>query len=205
MAKPLTVIFRGETLNLDLAKVDRDKLYGYSDVEVVDDAGKPCELATLISDGHSIVGKGGTALAYLTEDGLWRKKAELKAVDLENNPLVPVKSTFDQPVTLEATATLDEYLLHNIHALYHLTPDETSEPLQEALASGTIFSFPFSYRGGLEASAGFLLQGADGNPFLCVGARTDAEFIGLEEAAPAVADTDEPLGDDDDILDFSAM
>ena len=199
MAKPLTVVYRGETVHLDLKKVDRDKLYGYSDLEVVDDAGKPCELATLIGDGHSIVGKGGTALAYLTEDGQWRKKGELTAVGPDDKPIVPVKSTFDTPVSLDATATLDEYLSHNIHTIYHLTPDEVSEPLQAALAAGTIFSFPFSFRGGLEASAGFLLQNADGNPFLCVGARTDVEFIGLDEAAPAVADADEPLGDDDDI------
>ena len=205
MAKPLTVIFEGETIELGLSKVDRDKLYGYSDLEVVDDGGKPCELATLISDGHSIIGKGGTALAYLTEDGQWRKKADLKAVDLDNKPITPVKSTFDNPVTLDGTATIDEYLSHNIHAIYHLTPDEVNEPLQEALAAGTIFTFPFSFRGGLEASAGFLLQGSDGNPFLCVGARTDVEFIGLEEAAPAVPDADETLADADEAIDFSMM
>ena len=204
MAKPLTVVYRGETVHLELKKVDRDKLYGYSDLEVVDDAGKPCELATLIGDGHSIVGKGGTALAYLTEDGAWRKKGELTAVDLDNKPIVPVKSTFDNPVSLDATATADEYLSHNINAIYHITSDEVSEPLHTALASGAIFQFPFSFRGGLEASAGFLLQGSDGNPFLCVGSRTDVEFIGLDEAAPAVADADEPLGDDD-AIDFSMM
>ncbi len=205
MAKPLTVVFEGETINLGLSKVDRDKLYGYSDLEVVDDAGKPCELATLISDGHSIVGKGGTALAYLTEDGHWRKKAELKAFDPDNKPITPVKSTFDNPVTLDTTATTDEYLSHNIHAIYQLTPDEVSEPLQESLAAGTIYTFPFSFRGGLEANAGFLLQGSDGNPFLCVGGRTDLEFLGLDEVAPAVADADEPLGEDDDAIDFSMM
>ena len=205
MAKPLTVIFEGETINLDLSKVDRDKLYGYSDVEVVDDAGKACELATLISDGHSIVGKGGTALAYLTADGFWRKKNELSAVDVEGKAIAPVKSTFDNPVTLDATATIEDYLNHNVHALYRLTPDEISDALNAKLAAGTIFSFPFCYRGGLEASAGFLLQGSDGNPFLCVGTKTNVEFLDLEHAAPAVADTDEPLGEDEDALDFSMM
>lgn len=58
MAKPLTVVFRGDTVHLELEKVERSKLYGYVDHEVVDDSGKPCELATLISDGHSIAGKG---------------------------------------------------------------------------------------------------------------------------------------------------
>ena len=205
MAKPLTVVLHGETVNLDLSKVDRDKLYGYSETEVVDDAGKPCELATLISDGHTIIGKGGTALAYLTEDGQWRKKADLKAVDPDSKPITPVKSTFDTPVMLDATATLDEYLSHNIHAIYHLTPDEADTPLADELKKGTIYTFPFSYRGGLEASVGFLLQGSDGNPFLCVGSRTDVEFLGLDEVAPAVPDAEETLADADEAIDFSMM
>ena len=78
MAKPLSVEFHGEVFALDLQKVDRTKLYGYVESEVLDENGKRCEIGTLTGDGHSIVGKGGTALAYLSPDGLWRKKTELK-------------------------------------------------------------------------------------------------------------------------------
>ena len=205
MAKPLTVVYRGETLHLDLEKVERSKLYGYVDTEVVDETGKPCELATLISDGHSIVGKGDTALAYLTPEGLWRKKSDLKAVDIHGNTIVPVKSTFDTPVSLDATASIDEYLSHNIHLIYKLTPDEVCEPLEEELKRGTIFHFPFSYRGGLEASAGFLLLGSDGHAFLCVGTPTAAEFVDLKATAPVVPEADEATAVEDDALDFSLV
>jgi len=205
MAKPLTVIFNGETVNFDLRKVERSKLYGYVETEVVDDSGKPCELATLIADGHSIVGKGGTALAYFTPEGLWRKKSELKAVDIHGNTVVPVKSTFDNPVTLDATATIDEYLSHNIHLIYLLSPDGASDALVAELRAGTIFRFPFSYRGGLEASAGFLLHGSDGNTFLCVGAPTAAEYVDLKATAAVVPDADEPDAVEDGALDFSLV
>ena len=205
MAKPLTVVFHGETVNLDLRKVERSKLYGYVETEVVDDAGKPCELATLIADGHSIVGKGGTALAYFTPEGLWRKKADLKAVDIHGATIVPVKSTFDAPVPLGETATVDEYLTHNIHLIYLLTPDEPDTPLADELKAGTIFKFPFSYRGGLEASAGFLLNGSDGNSFLCVGTPTAAEYVDLKATAAVVPDDDESAAVEDDALDFSLV
>lgn len=151
MAKQLNLVFQGESVNFDLEKVDRTKLYGYVETEVVDEAGKPCELATLIGDGHSIVGKGGTAIAYLSPTGQWRKKSDLKAVDLFGKVIVPVKSTFDAPVTLEKQATIDDYLSHNINLIYRLTPDEEHPALMSELKKGTIFQFPFSYRGGLEA------------------------------------------------------
>jgi hypothetical protein len=205
MAKPLSVVFKGETVQLELEKIERAKLYGYIDNEVVDDTGKKCELATLISDGHSIVGKGGTALAYLTPEGMWRRKAELKAVDLNSNIIVPVKSTFESPVTLDKTVSIDDYLSHNIHLIYRMSPDEEHPALIAELKKGTIFNFPFSYRGGLEASAGFLLLGSDGNIFMCVGTPTAAEYVDIKATAEVVAETDTAAGEEEDPLDFSLV
>src|SRR5260221_701392 len=113
MAKPLTVEFQGQAVNFTLEKVDRTKLYGYVETEVMDESGKRCELGTLAGDGRSIIGKGGTAIAYLSQDGLWRKKAELKPVDVHGKVITPVKSTFDAPVALERQATIDDYLSHS--------------------------------------------------------------------------------------------
>jgi hypothetical protein len=205
MAKPLVVDLNGQTVNLTLSKVERSKLYGYVETEVVDEAGKSCELATLTGDGHSIVGKGGTASAYLSPNGYWRKKAELKPVDLHGKLIAPVNSTFDAPVSLDKRATVDEYLSHNIHTIYCLTPEAEHEGLKKELAGGAIFHFAFSYRGGLEASAGFLLQGSDGNMFLCVGVPTAVEFVGLKAAAAVVPEDDNTAAEDEDMLDFSLV
>ena len=204
MAKPLSVEFHGEVFELDLEKVDRTKLYGYVESEVLDENGKRCEIGTLTGDGHSIVGKGGTALAYLSPDGLWRKKTELQPVDRQGALIPPVKSTFDATVALDRTVSIDDFLTHNIHLIYRLKAEQEPTALMSELKKGTIFQFPFSYRGGVEASAGFLLLGSDGNVFLLVGTPTDIEFIGLKSPA-AIVDGNDASADDDDLLDFSMV
>ena len=82
------------------------------------------------------------------------------------------------------------------------TDDDTSDLMHE-LQRGTIFTFPYSYRGGLEADTAFLLLGDDGNIFLAVGNRTKVEFIGLQQTATVVdedGDTDET-----DLMDFDMI
>jgi hypothetical protein len=204
MAKPLCVEFRGQTIELQLEKIDRTKLYGYVETEVLDEAGKHCEVGTLTGDGHSIAGKGGTALAYLSQDGLWRKKTDIKPVDLQGNVIMPVKSTFDAKITLDKMASIDDYLSHNIHLVYRLACDAEPTVLMDELKNGTIFNFPFSYRGGVEASAGFLLLGSDGNVFLCVGTPTKIDFIGLKHQAPVPEEPEAPA-EEEDLLDFSLV
>lgn len=204
MAKPLTIEFAGETVNFTLEKVDRTKLYGYVESEVLDEAGKRCELGTLAADGRSLVGKGGTALVYLAHDGQWKTKAELRPVDGQGKPIEPVRSTFDAPVSLTMPVTIDDFLAHDITSIYQLAADEMSEKLLAELKGGAIYQFPFSFRGGLEAHAGFLLQGSDGNLFLCVGVPTVFEFVGLKTTA-AVVTEDAAVTDDDDALDFSLV
>jgi len=204
MAKPLCVELNGQTIELQLEKIDRTKLYGYVETEVLDEAGKRCELGTLTGDGHSIVGKGGTALAYLSQDGLWRKKADLKPVDPQGTVITPVKSSFDTKITLDKKTSIDDYLSHNIHLIYRLICDAEPTALMDELKNGTIFSFPFSYRGGVEASAGFLLLSSDGNVFLCVGTPTKIEFVGLKAPVPAVEEP-EAAAEEEDLLDFSLV
>ncbi len=205
MAKPLVLEFRGQSVEVALEKIDRAKLYGYIDTEIQDEAGKWCELATLLVDGHSIVGKGGSALAYLSADGLWRTRAELRPIDLHDQPISPVKSSFDAPIPLSNTATVDEFLSHNVHLIYQIVPTAEYPELMTELRTGTIFRFAFSYRGGVEASPAFLLLGGDGNPFLCVGTPTAIEFVGLKASASVVNVDTTDVGEEEDSLDFSLV
>jgi hypothetical protein len=205
MAKPLVFEYRGRPVEVALEKIDRARLYGYVDVEVQDESGKRCELATLLGDGHSIVGRGGSAIAYLSADGLWRTRAELRPVDPEGRPITPVKSSFDAPISLAETATVDEFLSHNVHLIYRVVPAAEEPALTAELKAGTVYRFPFSYRGGVDASPAFLLIGADGTPFLCVGTPTAIEFVGPAATAPAVADDTAAGEEDDDALDFSLV
>ena len=211
MAKPLVLDYRGGQVSLGIQKVDRTRLYGYVDTEVVDEAGRACELGTLLGDGRSVVGKGGTGLAYLSPDGLWRKKAELRPVDRDGKPVPTLKSTFDTVVPLADQATIEDYLSHNIHLIYLLThqppdgmPAQPIEELAEDLRGGTIYRFPFCYRGGIAATVGFLLAGGDGNLFLCVGVPTAIDYVGLKATAAVVADPCDEAAEDE-ALDFNLV
>jgi hypothetical protein len=203
MSKALVVEYKGHAIPLNLEKVDRSRLYGYVDTEVLDEQGRPCELATLNGDGHTVVGRGGVALAQLSPSGLWRSKADLKPVDPKGQVISPVKSSFEAPILLERQATVDDYLTHNIHLVYRLSPEAAADDLLAELRNGTIYTFPFSYRGGLEASTGFLLIGADGTLFLAVGSAPSFQFVGLKQ--PAAIAEEESTDEEEDSLDFGMM
>jgi hypothetical protein len=203
VAKPLVFQFGDRDLPFTLNKVERSKLYGHKETEVLDEQGRRCELATLCDDGHTVVGRGGSGLGYLSADGQWRDKSQLQAVDLEGKPIEPVPSSFAAPIKLFETASADHYLSHNIRLVYQLETDTDIQELLGELKRGSIFSFPYSYRGGLEPDAGFLLLGEDGHLFLAVGNPTSAELIGLQQ--PVAWSDEEDEADETDLMDFDMI
>ncbi|MEO1617674.1 MAG: hypothetical protein AAFV88_17620 [Planctomycetota bacterium] len=202
MAKPLVFLWGDQELSFALEKVDRSKLYGYKETEVLDESGGRCELATLADDGCTVVGRGGTGLGYVNADGLWCDKSELTPVDIDGQPIEPVASSFNAPIKLFDNVTAEQYLSHNIRLVYHLAIDELDADLDAELRRGTIFTFPYSYRGGLEADAGFLLLGQDDQLFLAVGNPTQAEMIGMQQ--PTSVDEDD-VADEMDLMDFDMI
>jgi len=202
----LKLSYEGSDLACGISKVDRRKLYGYIETEVVDsETEQVCSLATLAADGKTLIPSGGVALAYVSPKGLWKTKDELKPVDLEGEELSPVASTFKQQVELKETATVEEYLDHNIRMVYQLE-SEGGFPggLLAELESGTIFRFPFSYRGGLVPDEAFILRGGDGTIWMAVGKKTDVHFVGQEQVGAAVVE--EAGGEEEvDPLDFGMM
>jgi hypothetical protein len=203
VAKPLVFSFGGAEVPLAMNKVERADLYGYVEHETLDEKGRRCATATLASDGRTLVGPGGTSFAHLAPDGSWVEKAEMVPIDADGKRITPVASSFAAPVPLERTATVDEYLAHNVRSVY-LMEGEPPAALVEELKKGTIFAFPYSFRGGLEPDAGFLLMGADGNVFMAVANPTRIEFVGFEQAA-GVSEDDAPGEEESDEIDFSMM
>jgi hypothetical protein len=203
MSKSLVVQYRGRSLSLTLEKVDRSQLYGYVDTEVLDDQGRHCELATLTGDGHTLFGRGSAAIGQLSPSGLWREKSKLKPVDSNGKVITPVASTFAAPVTLEKKTDIDDYLAHNVHLVYRLVSEGDATDLLKELREGTIYTFPFSYRGGLEAYDGFLLASSDGNLFLAVGTAPRFEFVGLRQ--PAGMTEEETEEAEEETMDFGMI
>ncbi|MFT4639718.1 MAG: hypothetical protein ACI8T1_003043 [Verrucomicrobiales bacterium] len=98
--------FQGEESACHLSKIERSKLYGYVEKEVIDEDEQKCSLATLAADGQTLIGSGGTTFAYMNPDGLWCDKSELQAVDMENTPITSSPSSFKAPVELSQKASL---------------------------------------------------------------------------------------------------
>ena len=206
MAKPLVFQWCDRQFSFVMEKVDRSKLYGFKEAEVLDGQGQRCVLATLAQDGHTVIGKGGTGLGNLTVDGTWIEKPQLTPVDPAGQKLEPVPASFAAPVTLSEVVTVNEYLDCAVRAVYVLqSPDDVGSLLDE-LKRGTIFRFAYSYRGGLEPDTAFLLTNAEDKVFLAVGKPSKVEFLGLQQMAAVVEDEEQSLEDEDtDAMDFSMM
>ncbi len=204
-AKPLAFEFEGIQATFDMIKVDRSKLYGFKELEVIDDTGQCCELATLAEDGRTVIGKGGTGIGYLSADGCWADKTELKPVDIEGEEIKPVTSSFGTPISLTESVTIDKFLNHSIRLCYLMQPEAIHESLMKALTDGTIYSFPYSYRGGLEADAGFLLMNSDKQVYFLVGDATVVEMVGLQQAASVTPEEDGNEDDSGGMMDFGMI
>ena len=206
MAKALVFRHGSTDLSFNLEKVDRKKLYGQVDTEVVDESGRPCQLAILGGDGKTLVGRGGSALCMLDPDGGYCDRAALKPVGMDGAPLAKVPSSFGTPIPLDRRASIEEYLSHDVKAVYALAPPMGADDLLGELRRGVLYTFAFSYRGGLDPDVGFLLANQDGTAFLAVGKKTRLQFVSLPELADPEAATDlEEDSDDDDSMDFGMM
>ena len=205
MAKPLKFEFDGVPIEFEMNKVDRRKLYGWKEVEVLDENGDRCDLNTLADDGKTLIGKGGTGIGYLTADGNWSDKSGLKAVDLEGNEIKPVPSSFSAPIVLQQEISIDEYLNHNVRLIYQLAPSTVTDELMAKLNSGTIFKFPYSYRGGLEADAGLMLMNDDDEVFFLVGDETGVAYKGLQQAAPVAPVEEAEVEESGGLMDFGMI
>lgn len=205
MAKPLVFQWRDRQISFQMAKVDRARLYGFKESEVLDDQGARCNLATLAQDGQTVVGRGGTALGTLTVDGTWIEKNQLKPVDPAGQTIQPVASSFAAPVPLVDQASPEEYLDCAVRAVYLMETSDDIAPLADELVQGTIYRFPYSFRGGLEPDQGFLLANGEGKVFCAIGKPAKVEFLGLAQTAAAVEDEETDIEEDADAMDFSMM
>ncbi len=205
MAQALQFQFGSSEFSCAVSKVDRTKLYGSVQLEVLDENGRKCDLATLAGDGKTLIPSGGTALAYLSPDGLWRDKKDLTPVDLDGDEITEVTSTFKVSTDLTKKASYEDYFSHNIRLIYELqTVDEDVFPpdFVAELNDGAIYTFPFSYRGGLEADAAFILAGPDGTIWMTVGKQTKIHFVGVEESGAVAEEEEGPAEEEEDGLDF---
>jgi len=195
----------GEEFAVAIKKIDRDQLYGSVEIEAYDEKGNPASLLILAADGKTLLDRGGTALAAVDEKGNSIERNTLKAVSSTGKELTAVDSSFNVTNHL-AKAEVEDYLSQIVKSIYVVDPfDEESDLsyVQAHLAKGTIYKFPFSYRGGgIEPDNAFVIGNKD-DAFMIVGKTARFQFAKLNNAAQLDSYEEQEISADD--IDFDLL
>ena len=203
MARPLVLSLDGQEFAVTLVKIDREKLYGKVEIEAFDEKGREANLRVLAADGKTLIDKGGTALATVTDKGDSVDRTELVPINADGEKIEQVPSSFGQTNILKP-ATVEDYFLQIVKSVYLVGPHEDADigSLHDHLSTDRMFTFPFSWRGGIDHDNAYLI-GSGGEAFLVVGKQAEFQFIKLNQAAVLENEEEEDISADD--LDFDLM
>lgn len=200
MCRTLNFRIGGRSLDLAPQKVERKKLYGWTELRVTTPDGLLCRQAGLDESGQIIIPKGATKIGILGEGGEWLERSELITVHSDGSEVVEVASSFDAPIELIQKASAEELLNLRVSTVYQLSGDQTDE--LNALLGCDIYSFAFSYKGGYESLKAYILTNGT-TPYIIAGEEITFELIGLDEQG--VIEELDDFDIEDDELDFSMM
>lgn len=193
MPRKLTFVIKRKRYETSPVKIDRRKLYGWTEIEATDDAGERCEVVSADETGQLVIPRGGTAVGLLTPRGEWVERGELKSVTAEGEPARLLPSSYDGEILLREKVTPEEYLNHDVTDFYAL--EDAPRELIRAVGQ-EIYTFAYCYGAQCEGSPAFVL-GANGRLFLVIGRLLRFEMIGYEE--PGFIDDD----GEEETLDFA--
>jgi len=202
MPRTMTFAIGGTDHAVEPMKIDRKKLYGWTETHAFDDDGNECQLVSTDSSGTIIIPKGGVGLGIESADGRWVERSELRTVNDDGSDAAMTPSSYSTVIELTHKATDEEFLDCSVTGFYHLAGADPG--LIEAVG-GDIYAFDYCYRDAYETSPAFVLVSeVDGGKelFMFVGVKNDFPFIGLDEVStPDEEETDEEEESDD--IDFS--
>jgi hypothetical protein len=203
MAKALQFVLQSREFPLEPIRLDRKKLYGWTEKVALDEKGDSCSLVSIDETGSFVIPKGGIGQGEVNNIGEWVDKGALVAVNERGDPAEKLPSSFDEPIVLDQTVSIEEFLDHYITSIYTLQGEENCPDFVKSIASGPIYTFPFSFRGGYTCDPAFIVE-SKGELFVLVGKKADFEFVGLEQTGFLEAESSDDDETDDD-LDFSMM
>ena len=199
MARTIQFTIDGESYPLEVIKLERDKLYGWSEVEARNAHGELCSSVHYHPATGTILPSGTLTSGTITPAGEWVDRSQLKAINREGKEAPLVESSFKAPIELAATVSIDTFLEHRITSVYTLQGESGVPELIRAVSnSPEIYTFPFNYRTDYEASPAFLME-KGGELFMLIGQKMELTFISFNEPEPIVEVTDTDV----DELDFS--
>ena len=196
MAKDLIFNLAGTEYAVAPVKLERKKIYGWSDIVATNKAGEVCESAYLLSDAALLVPSGGYKQGIVDEAGRWIDKSELKPYDAEGNEMPRYASSFDAPIELVESVSMEEFLDNDWEAVYQLSNPELAMAVGEK-----IFKFEFFYRAGINHNDGYLIN-TPGGLFLFAGDKQEFQMVALADET-VIDDNEEMVEEEIDDLDFS--
>ena len=203
MARELIFQAKGKEYPANPTLIDRKKLYGWTENQAFDDQGNNCKLVSMDESGTLIIPKGGIGLGILSPEGKWIQRSKLKAVNMENEPVSLISSSYSIPIELKETVTYEEYLDHSITAFYQL--ENIDNELIEWIGDN-IYRFDYCYRDSYEGKPAFLLvsEDADKNKqlFMMLGIPNNFEMLSITQSEVIIDETSEEEEDNEEI-DFS--
>ena len=177
-------------------KLERKKVYGWTETIATDKNGEACVSAYLSPDDSLVIPSGGLKQASVDSDGRWIDKSELIAYSEDGENKLPVlPSSFDASIELNTKATIEEFLDNDWESVYQLVNPELA-----AAVDDDIYKFEFSYRGGTNHNDAYLLN-TPGGLFLFAGDKQEFPLVSLAEET-TIDDNEEPEEEIDE-LDFS--
>ena len=199
MARTLTFSIGDKEYSVSPSKIDRKKLYGWSEVIALDDDGKKCNLVSMDETGTIIIPKGSLGLGILSSDGKWVERNSLKAVYMDGNNAKIVPSSYDKTIHLKKIVSSEELLDHSIIASYELIGADSSfiERVKE-----NIYTFTYNYRNGYEGNQAFLIENED-TLFLLVGFKIEFKMISFNDFIEMEDEISSDEKDFDDDIDFT--
>ena len=202
MAKNLNFCIGKNKFEASITKVDRDKVYGFVEEQVLDKNGKICNTGNLLDDGQTIIMTGATALKNINDKNIEVDKKSLRTVYMDGKDAVLVPSSYDEEIQLQKVLMEDLFNLE-VSTVYQLNwedNDAKSSMLKE-LDEGKLFSFVFNYRADYEGADAILLS-AQKEVFILVGRLLSFEFLENKSIAPFI-ETEVPEQDDE--IDFAML
>jgi len=198
MARQAEFIINGKSVMAELKKVDRKKIYGWSTIEVFDEDGSKCKLAS-ISDGLHVLPSGSSSLIKFNDKGETVSSSDLVGFNQKGEKVEKVPSIYDGKVELKE-ATIDDYLSLAVKTVYQLNMEDDTPMLSE-LKDGKVFYFVFNYRADYEGDDAFLISNGE-TAFAVIGKIADLEFVGMNDNEKELVVNEEESSEEDE-LDFA--
>ena len=198
MGRPIKFNLSGISLEAEITKVDRSKLYGTSTRVVYDENGEECSLSDLYQ-GSAILPKGSISQTLLDSKGNYVSRSDLIGFNNLNQKVEKVSSIYSGE-NICKKVTIDEFISANVKSIYQLNIENNNlENWKKCFLNDEIYCFVFNYREDYEGDDAYILSNGI-NFFIIVGKQNSYEYLELNTISIDVEDEDSTQDDD---LDFS--